>query len=123
MKSRFMYFNFLTVQLLLFLHLLLHQKFKPDEQVASTIYFQQPIRNTYTIKVIPVREKTFGYEIYQGTKLLIRQENIPGFSGMKGFRRKSDAEKVAKLVKEKLSKGIMPPTVERAEMEKLKVLF
>jgi hypothetical protein len=79
--------------------------------------------STYSVKIISAPEKTFGYEIYQGTKLLIRQENIPGFSGMKGFRRKADAEKVAKLVTEKLSRGIMPPTVEKAEMEKLKVQF
>jgi hypothetical protein len=79
--------------------------------------------STYSVKIIPAPEKTFGYEIYLGTKLLIRQENIPGVSGIKGFRRKADAEKVAKLVTAKLEKGIMPPTVEKAEMEKLKVQF
>jgi hypothetical protein len=74
-------------------------------------------------KIISSEAGTFGYEIYSGGKLLIRQTNIPGIGGNKGFKRKSDAEKVAKLVLEKLDKGIMPPTVEKAEMEKLKVEF
>jgi hypothetical protein len=75
------------------------------------------------IRIISSEGGTFGYEIYSGGKLLIRQANIPGMSGNKGFRRKVDAEKVARLVLEKLDKGIMPPTVEKTEMEKLKVEF
>jgi hypothetical protein len=54
----------------------------------------------FTIKLLNAEGGTFGYEIYSKTKLVIRQINIPGQSG---------------------TKGIMPPTVERVEMEKLGV--
>jgi hypothetical protein len=64
---------------------------------------QQPV---YSVKVTPAQEKTYRYEIYQGGKLIIRQENIPGFSGMKGFKRKADVEKVAKLVMESSTRAL-----------------
>lgn len=80
-----------------------------------------PKENGYTIKIISAEGGTYGYEIYSKNKLVIRQLNIPGQSGNKGFKKKSDAQKVARLVADKMSKGIMPPTVEKAEMEKLGV--
>ena len=77
----------------------------------------------YSLKVIPAESATYGYEIYSNNKLLIRQITIPGYPGNKGFKRKADAEKVARLITQKLSKGIMPPTVEKKEMDRLHVQF
>ena len=54
--------------------------------------------------------------------MLIHQPVIPGLPGNKGFKTKPDAEKVAKLVIEKIRKGQMPPTVTTEEMKKLKVI-
>ena len=112
-------FHLAPIYLFLFQNILVNN----DSVIYDKKNFQEGPSSAFTIKVIPAQEKTYGYEIYQGKKLVIRQENIPGLSGMKGFRRKSDAGKVARLVTEKLSKGIMPPTIEKAEMEKLKVQF
>jgi len=43
--------------------------------------------------------------------------------GKKGFQRKADAEKVAKLVIKKIQKGMMPPTVEKKELDSLSIKF
>ena len=88
------------------------------------IVFQETKKaEAYSIKIIPSAAQTFGYEIYQGVKLLIRQVNIPGLPGIKGFKTKSDAKKVAELVCQKLARGLMPPTIEKEEMRKLNVQF
>jgi hypothetical protein len=112
-------FLFLTIQSKTFGSLVAYAGFNPLSPSQNDPAKEQ----SKTIKIISSEGGTYGYEIYTGGKLLIRQANIPGMSGNKGFKRKADAEKVAKLVVEKLDKGIMPPTVEKAEMEKLKVQF
>jgi hypothetical protein len=112
-------FLFLAIQSKTFRSPAVDAAFKPVSFMQN-----DPVKaQSKTIKIISAEGGTYGYEIYAGGKLLIRQANIPGMSGNKGFKRKSDAEKVAKMVVEKLDKGIMPPTVEKAEMEKLKVQF
>jgi uncharacterized protein DUF4907 len=94
---------------------------------TGSIVFNYPFQDEkkktgqYTIKLVPADAGTYGYEIYSDKKLLIKQINIPGQAGVKGFKRKTDAQKVANLVVEKLSKGMMPPTVEKSEMVKLHV--
>jgi hypothetical protein len=42
--------------------------------------------------------------------------------GNEGFKTKADAEKVAKLVIDKIKRGEMPPTVSVEEMKKLQVI-
>ena len=75
---------------------------------------------TYTI--IDAPNHTFGYDVYADGKLLIHQASIPAMPGNEGFRTKTDAEKVALLVIDKIRKGEMPPTVSVDEMKKLKVI-
>jgi hypothetical protein len=76
----------------------------------------------YTYKIVPSITNTWCYDIYRNNKLLIHQQSIPGMHGNEGFKTKSDAKKVARLVIEKLKKGEMPPTVTVDEMKNLKVL-
>ena len=76
----------------------------------------------YTHKIIPAANKTWGYDIYKEKHLLIHQPCIPGLPGNEGFKSKTDAEKVARLVIEKIKKGEMPPTITLEELKKLKVL-
>jgi len=75
---------------------------------------------TYTIINAP--NKTFCYDIYADGKLMIHQYSIPAMPGNEGFKTKQGAEKVAKLVIEKIRKGEMPPTISIAEMKKVKAL-
>jgi hypothetical protein len=76
----------------------------------------------FNYKIIPSINNTWCYDIYKNNKMLIHQANIPGLPGNEGFKKKSDAGKVARLVIEKLEKGEMPPSVTVDEMKKLKVL-
>jgi len=75
-----------------------------------------------TYKIISAPKKTFCYDIYADGRLMIHQPSAPGLPGNEGFKTKADAEKVAKLVIDKIKKGEMPPSVTKEEMEKLKVL-
>jgi hypothetical protein len=77
---------------------------------------------SYTFTIIPSVNKTWGYDIFIEKRLYIHQPNAPGLPGNEGFKTKTDAEKVAKLVISKIKKGEMPPSVTIEEMKKLKVL-
>ncbi len=77
---------------------------------------------TYTHKVIPAAGNTFGYEIWQSGRPMIKQTTIPGMSGNKGFATSSDAAKVAELMIRKLKRGEIPPSVTPEELKKLKVI-
>lgn len=77
---------------------------------------------TLSFKIIPAPNQTWGYDIYSEGKPFIHQPGIPGMPGNDGFKTKAGAEKVARLVIEKIKRGEMPPTVEMKEMEKLKAI-
>ncbi len=77
----------------------------------------------YSIKIIPSAGNSYGYEIFQDNIVIIRQPNIPGMPGNKGFKLKADAQKVARLAVSKLSHGMMPPTIEKEEMDKLHINY
>jgi hypothetical protein len=83
----------------------------------------QSLPEDTTYRIIPSEGNTYGYEILVKNKLLIYQTNIPGMPGNKGFVKKSDAEKVARLAIKKMQKGIMPPTIEKRELDSLKIKF
>ena len=95
----------------------LRNNFDPADNYKASRY------QKYSFKIIRLASNTYGYEIYNGSKLFIKQLTIPGIAGTGGFRKKSDAEKVANLVTSKLSKGIMPPTIEKSEMDQLKIRY
>lgn len=78
-----------------------------------------PAINKYTYAVFQNQDQTYGYAVLNKGKKIIQQSAIPGRPGNKGFTKKADAEKVAKLVVSKLEKGIMPPTVSEQELKKL----
>lgn len=73
-------------------------------------------------KLIPATVAgTWGYDIYAGKKLLIHQPNVPGRAGNAGFALQEDAAKVAGLVVAKMQQGVMPPSVNEAELSKLNI--
>lgn len=93
------------------------------ESIAQKDSIQRkPKEINYTYAIITPDSTTYGYDIYADKKLLIHQPSIPGMPGNKGFESRKDAVLVAKLVMEKMQKGIMPPTITKDELEKLKVL-
>lgn len=76
----------------------------------------------FTYKIIDAPQHTYGYDVYAAGKLLVHQAGVPAMPGNKGFATKKDADKVAALVIEKLKKGVMPPTITKEELQKLKVI-
>jgi hypothetical protein len=62
----------------------------------------------------------YGYQIYSGDQVLIRQEFIPAIYGQTPFSSKRDAKAVADLVMEKI-KNRSNPQVTKEEMEELKI--
>lgn len=71
---------------------------------------------TYSYQIIPAENATFGYEIKQNDRVLIRQATVPGMPGNTGFPTREKAGKAADLVLTKLKKGEMPPTVSETEL-------
>ena len=76
-----------------------------------------------TYRIVPSIANTYGYEILINGKAFIHQKNIPGLAGSTGFKRKEDAEKAARLVIKKLNAGIMPPSIDKHELDSMKVKY
>ncbi len=111
---------------ILYLLLMLHcsaQSITVQVTSSSDYLVNAKAHQKYSVKLLSLPSNTYGYEIYADKKLFIRQVTIPGMPGNKGFQRKADAEKIAKLVIAKLSKGIMPPTVDHKEMDQLHIKY
>lgn len=78
---------------------------------------------TYTSVLKIAEDKTTGYQIYKDNKLIIEQLTVPGSDGSKGFVNQQEAQEVADLVIEKLSKGMFPPTVTQNELDSLHIKY
>jgi hypothetical protein len=105
--------------LLIFSHAGYCQTTTPELKTTS---IQQVVKaDSLSYIIISPAGTDFGYDIFLHNKLLIHQPTIPGISGLKGFRNKEDAVKVAILVINKLKKNIFPPTVSQEEMQKLNI--
>ena len=106
----------------IFFVVFVHAQQQPTQQDSSVAKF--PSAGTYantklTYKIINAPEQTYCYDVYTDDRLMIHQTSAPGLPGNKGFRTKADAEKVAKLVINKIKNGELPPTVSVEEMKKL----
>jgi hypothetical protein len=75
-----------------------------------------------TYQLISGINNTWGYDILVDNKLTIHQPSVPSLPGNEGFKTKEGAEKVAKLVIEKMKKGEMPPSIDADELKKLKAI-
>ena len=76
----------------------------------------------FVVNTIYDSAQLWGYEIYFGKKLLIRQKNIPSLPGTKGFATKEQAKRTGNFVAWKASNNIFPPTVNKQELDSLGVL-
>ncbi|WP_375587329.1 DUF4907 domain-containing protein [Flagellimonas aurea] len=73
-----------------------------------------------TTEVIKVYQG-FGYQIYQGDRLLIQQEFVPALPGRRSFPSAEEANKVAELVVQKIEDG-QSPHISLDELKELNVL-
>lgn len=72
--------------------------------------------------VIKADSNTYGYSIYADGKLFIRQTTIPGLPGLTGLKEPSQADRLARLVINKIKEGEMPPTITPGDLRKLNIL-
>jgi hypothetical protein len=81
-----------------------------------------PAALAYTYRLLPAPNSTFGYEVSQGSRPVIRQLSVPGRPGRAGFAQAGQAQATAALVVAKLRRGHLLPTITRAELDSLGVL-
>ena len=93
-----------------------------DCQIIQTVQKDSIKQGNYLIQIIAGTNCTYGYNIYKGKKLFIHQPTIPALPGNSGFATKADAEKVARLVVEKMKKGEPLPTITVDELKQLKLI-
>ena len=70
-------------------------------------------------EIFPLKDKTYGYDIFVNSILYVHQPAIPCLPGKKGFKTAADAKKVTVLVITKIKNGLIPPSVTISEMQKL----
>lgn len=63
----------------------------------------------------------WGYDIFEGDKLVVHQPHIPAIQGNYGFENADEALLVATKVIEKIDAGIMPPSLTKEELLQLGV--
>jgi hypothetical protein len=78
--------------------------------------------DTLTYRLIYEDNVGWGYQIFEGGKMIIDQKHIPAEQGLKGFGSKSNAEVAARYIVSKIKRGIFPPTLTHEELDSLHVL-
>ena len=73
-------------------------------------------------KIIFTDSVGWGYQIYQGSKLMIDQPHIPSVPTNKGFKSREAAQLTANFILYKLSQEIFPPRITPKEMDSLGVI-
>lgn len=66
-------------------------------------------------------ETGWGYDIFEGEKLMVHQPHIPAIQGNIGFESADQAINVANKVIEKMEAGVMPPSLSIPELKQLGV--
>lgn len=73
----------------------------------------------YTFKAIYLGNLGWGYQVFNGSKLLINQQHVPAVNGMHGFQSQEKAEIAAQFVLGKIKEGWDKPTVSPEELDSL----
>ncbi len=90
--------------------------------VEQSNSFYKKLSDSTKLKAKIFKTKTgWGYDIYLNQNLYIHQPDIPALNGKQSFKTKSDAIKIANLVKLKIYKNIFPPTITINELDSLNI--
>ena len=82
----------------------------------------QKSASSFSYKVIYEEQTGWGYQIFDGSKMVINQIHIPAVQGIQGFSSQKKAEKTANYVVKQIEKGNFPPTLSKEILDSLKVL-
>lgn len=78
--------------------------------------------HSFSAKIIFTDSLGWGYQIFEGNKMMINQTHIPSIQGNKGFDTRQAAQITANFVLYKLSNNIFPPTLNKKELDSLGVI-
>ena len=92
----------------------------PEEN--DVVVTEQEDTPKYSAKINFIEGTGWGYQIFEGSKLIVNQEHIPAVPGMQGFETEEHARITADYILEKLNNGIFPPTVSPEELDSLGVI-
>lgn len=90
---------------------------KPNQESPK-----QSTKSNLSQRVFFTENVGWGYQIFEGNTLLLKQEYIPAIQGNHAFESKKTAEVTAYFVLSKIEKGIFPPTLSVRELDSLGVL-
>jgi hypothetical protein len=79
-------------------------------------------RSRFKVETIRA-EYGWGYRVREDTLPVIEQKVIPGIPGNNGFATEQEAAKTGALVKQKLDRGIFPPTISTHELDSLGIKY
>ena len=95
---------------------------KPTDSTNSTTK-STSASNGYTYNVVLNDSgNEWGYQLFQGNNMVIKQMHIPAIQGNYGFETKEKAEIAAQFVLNKLENNIFPPAISPKELDSLGVL-
>lgn len=75
--------------------------------------------NDWSYRAVQIENKGWGYQLYEGARMKINQQNIPAINGLHYFESEEKAEMAAKLALEKVAEGFFPPTVNPEELDSI----
>jgi len=96
---------------------------QPKEIAIEKDKEQELATESLSLKITDSEYAGFGFEILQGTSILIIQPHIPAIQGIKGFKTKEQASVIGNYMIYKINHGIMPPSVSVQDLDSLKIVY
>ena len=84
---------------------------------------ENPYKNSkIEINTFQNKDSSWGYDVSIDAQKSIIQPNIPSLPGNRGFNTSDEAKKTGEFAAYKIHNNIMPPTLNKAELDSLGVL-
>ena len=96
---------------------------REESQASDKDKGQEIVAESLSLKITGSEHSGFGFEILQGTSILIIQPHIPAIQGIKGFETKEQAIIIGNYMIYKINHGIMPPSVSVQDLDSLKIVY
>ena len=84
---------------------------------------EEMIKEGLSLKITDSQPTGFGFEILQGTSILIIQPHIPAIQGIKGFETEEQASVIGNYMIYKINNGIMPPSISVQDLDSLEIVY
>lgn len=72
---------------------------------VGVFYYTHQDKHAYHVEVVKVEPSGYGYKILQGKKTVVYQPFVPALGQKQPFLSEEDAEKVGKLVRDRIETG------------------